>query len=47
MKKSILIASAVAGTIGLLAAVSTFAATDTSPTTSTSNVMNKVARAWG
>ncbi len=47
MKKSILITSAVAGTIGLLAAVSTFAATGTTPTTSTSNVVNKVARAWG
>ena len=47
MKKSILITSAVAGTIGLLAAVSTFAATGTTPTTSTSNVVNKVARAFG
>ncbi len=47
MKKSILITSAVAGTIGLLAAVSAFAATGTSPTMSTSNVVNKVARAFG
>jgi hypothetical protein len=47
MKKSILITSAVAGTIGLLAAVSTFAATGTSGTMSTTNVVNKVARAFG
>lgn len=47
MKKSILITSAVAGTIGLLAAVSTFAATGTTPTTGTNNVVNKVARAFG
>lgn len=42
MKKSILITSAIAGTIGLLAAVSTFAATSTGTTSYTGSMRSFV-----